>query len=158
MSPQGSRRPKNFTVSEANATLPLVRAIITDLVALSKDVIDRRQRLSLLSRGRIRSAKDQDLYQEELAQIDEELEKDSRQLQEYVEELRQIGVEPKSATEGLVDFPSMVDGRPAYLCWKLGEPEILYWHELDAGFRGRQPLTVEAGAGDDFSGGASQTP
>ena len=66
MSPQGSRRPKNFTVSEANATLPLVRAIITDLVALSKDVIDRRQRLSLLSRGRIRSAKDQDLYQEEL--------------------------------------------------------------------------------------------
>ncbi len=158
MSPQGSRRPKNFTVSEANATLPLVRAIITDLVALSKDVINRRQRLSLLSRGRIRSAKDQDLYQEELAQIDEELEKDSRQLQEYVEELRQIGVEPKSATEGLVDFPSMVDGRPAYLCWKLGEPEILYWHELDAGFRGRQPLTVEAGAGDDFSGGASQTP
>jgi len=158
MSAPRPRGPRHFTVNEANTTLPLVRAIVTDLVELSKDLVERRQRLSLLSRGRIRSDKDRDLYQEELAQIDEELEKEGRQLQEYVEELRQIGVEPKSATEGLVDFPTIVDGRLAYLCWKLGEPEILFWHELDAGFRGRQPLTVEAGAGDEFSGGASQTP
>ena len=151
MAAKETRPARIFRVSEANATLPLVRVIVNDLVALAKEVTDRRQRLSLLTGGQTRRDKVKDLYQEELAQIEEELEKDGRQLQEYVEELRQIGVEPKSATEGLVDFPTLVDGRPAYLCWKLGEAEVLYWHELDAGFRGRQPLAVQAGVGDDFS-------
>ncbi|HWB01353.1 MAG TPA: DUF2203 domain-containing protein, partial [Pirellulales bacterium] len=78
---------------------------------------------------------------------EDELERDAQRLQEYVEELRQLGVEPKSGPDGLVDFPTLIDGRPAYLCWKLGEPEILYWHDLDAGFSGRQPLVAESGAG-----------
>jgi hypothetical protein len=151
MAARETRREKIFTAGEANATLPLVRAIVSDLVSLAKEVTDRRQRLSLLMGGRPRQDKTKDMYQEELAQIEEELEKDGRQLEEYIGELRQIGVEPKSATEGLVDFPTLVDGRPAYLCWKLGEAEVLYWHELDAGFRGRQPLVVQAGAGDDFA-------
>ena len=64
-------------------------------------------------------------------------------------ELQRLGVEPKSATDGLVDFPSIVDGRMVYLCWRLGEPEVLYWHELDAGYRGRQSLAIgiESGPG-----------
>ena len=78
----------------------------------------------------------------EQAQIEEELEKDSERLQEYVEELRQLGVEPKNGPEGLIDFPSTMDDRPIYLCWKLGEPEVLHWHDLDAGFRGRQALVT----------------
>ncbi|MGO8748579.1 MAG: DUF2203 domain-containing protein [Thermoguttaceae bacterium] len=151
MAARETRREKIFTASQANATLPLVRAIVSDLVSLAKEVTDRRQRLSLLTGGRPRQDKTKDLYQQELTQIEEELEKDGRQLEEYVRELRQIGVEPKSATEGLVDFPTLVDGRPAYLCWKLGEAEVLYWHELDAGFRGRQPLAVQAGTGSDFA-------
>ena len=72
--------------------------------------------------------------------METELEMDGRRILEYVEELRQLGVEAKSATEGLVDFPAVLDGRTVYLCWRLGEPEVLYWHELDAGFRGRKPL------------------
>ncbi|HEY1600883.1 MAG TPA: DUF2203 domain-containing protein [Pirellulales bacterium] len=136
---------KTFTVESANASLPLVRAIVTDLAALSRDVVDRRERLSLLLAGRERGV--QDPYGEELSQIEEELEKDSQRLQEYVEELRQLGVEPKNGPEGLVDFPAILDGRPIYLCWKLGEPEVLHWHDLDAGFRGRQPLTASAATG-----------
>jgi hypothetical protein len=69
-------------------------------------------------------------------------------LQEYVEELRHLGVEPKGAVEGLVDFPCQIDGRIVLLCWKLGEPEVLYWHDLDTGFAGRQPLTAGAMSGD----------
>ena len=131
---------KLFTVEQANAALPLVRSITADLVQLSREVIERRERLALLSAGR--SATAADPYSQELTQIEEELEKDSIQLQEYVEELRALGVEPKSGPEGLIDFPSMMDDRLVFLCWKLGESELMYWHELEAGYRGRQSLVA----------------
>jgi hypothetical protein len=134
------RPSKIFTVEQANAVLPLVRAITSDLVQLSREVIERRERLALLSTHRSGQAKDP--YAEELAQIEEELDKDSQQLQAYVEELRALGVEPKSGPEGLIDFPAMMDDRLVLLCWKLGESEVLHWHELDAGFRGRQSLVA----------------
>jgi hypothetical protein len=142
-----------FTVEQANAALPLVRAVASDLSRLSQEVIDRRERLAQLLGGRDR--KSFGPYSEELTQIEEELEKDTQRLQEYVEELRSIGVEPKNGPEGLVDFPSIMDGRLVYLCWKLDEPEVLYWHDLEAGFAGRQPLTAgsvaDAGSLDGIS-------
>ena len=141
---------KLFTMEQANAALPLVRAICTDLSQLSREVIDRRERLSQLLHGRER--KSYGPYSEELTQIEEELEKDSLRLQEYVEELRALGVEPKNGPEGLVDFPSLMEGRIVFLCWKLGEPEVLFWHELDAGFMGRQPLTADSVAGHEGLG------
>jgi hypothetical protein len=59
--------------------------------------------------------------------------------------------------EGLVDFPSLMDGRIVYLCWRLGEPEVLHWHELKSGFAGRQSLTAgslsEGYGGDDSLNG-----
>jgi hypothetical protein len=149
MTSEPNRPRKLFTVEQANAALPLVRAITTDLVRLSRELIERRERLALLSAGRDASAKDP--YTEELAQIEEELDKDSDQLRAYVEELRALGVEPKSGPEGLVDFPSMMDDRLVYLCWKLGEPEVLHWHELNAGFGGRQSLIAGSVAQDTSS-------
>jgi len=146
------RPRKFFTVEQANAALPLVRAITTDLVRLAREVLERRERLALLSAGRGAAAND--LYAEELAQIEEELDKDSEQLQVYVDELVELGVEPKSGPEGLIDFPSMMDDRLVFLCWKLGEAEVLHWHELDSGFRGRQPLTAGSIA-DGMEGGAA---
>ncbi len=138
-----------FTVEQANNVLPLVRAITVDLVDLAREVGERRQRLTLLKSGR--PAKHRDPYSEELSQIEEELAKDQDRLQGYVDELRELGVEPKSA-EGLVDFPSLLDGRLVYLCWKLGEPEVLHWHDIEAGFGGRQPLVAGSVAGDDSLG------
>jgi len=142
-------RPKRlFTIEQANAALPLVRAIVQDLAGLSREVIDRRERLAHLLDGR--EVDENDPYSSELAQVEEELQRDSLRLHEYVEELRDLGVEPKNGPEGLVDFPSAMDDRIVYLCWKLGEPEVLHWHELEAGFRGRQPLTAESVvSGDD---------
>ncbi len=137
----GGYQPKRlFTLEQANAILPLVRAIVSDLAQLSREVIERRERVAMLSGGRPSNALD--LYSQELTQIEEELEKDGQRLQEYVTELSDLGVEPKNGPEGLVDFPSLMDGRVVYLCWKLGESEVLHWHELDAGFRGRQSLVA----------------
>lgn len=146
---QSSRRSgdsiKTFTVDQANAALPLVRAITADLAALSREVTDRRQRLAMLVAGRDKSSGD--FYSDELCQVEEDLEKDSQRLRGYIDELRELGVEPKGGPDGsiaTVDFPSILDGRLVYLCWRLGEPEVLFWHDLDAGFAGRQPLVAGA--------------
>ena len=127
-----------FTIEQANAMLPLVRAITTDLARLGSDVMERRHRLALVAEGR--KLKPGDPYSDELAHMQDELEKDQLKLREYVEELQELGVEPKGAIEGLVDFPCLMDGRVVYLCWKLGEERITHWHEVDAGFTGRQPI------------------
>lgn len=131
---------KFFTVEEANAMLPLVRAIAQDLARLSQNVVERRERLSVMRQGERR----QDQFSEELVAEEAELEKDCQQLYEYVEELRQLGVEPKGVEEGLVDFPAILDNREVYLCWRLGEPEVQFWHDIEAGFAGRQPLPTAA--------------
>ncbi len=139
MSIEDYRPEKLFTVEQANAMLPLVRAITADVVKLSQEMVDRRQRLDYLRSGRKES---DDPYSEELAQMEEQQQKDQGRLQEFVNELRQLGAEPKTLTEGLIDFPHMMDGRIVFLCWKYDEPEIQHWHDLDAGFDGRQPLAL----------------
>ncbi len=133
-----SYEPRIFTLEQANAMLPLVRVIAKDLAELSRDVIERRERLNALLAGRGQQSRD--VYSEELAQIEDELGKDGDRLREYVRELEELGVELKNPPEGLVDFRCLMDGRVVYLCWKLDEPEIHHWHELEAGFAGRQPL------------------
>lgn len=61
-------------------------------------------------------------------------------LQSCVAQLEDLGCQVKGAGEGLVDFPHLKDGREVCLCWRLGEHDILYWHEIDGGFAGRRPL------------------
>ncbi len=129
---------KYFTVAEANATLPLVRAILQDLTALAKDLRERQDRLTRVqppTKGAMLQA-----HREELEQAQVEFERDRERLVEYEQELKELGVELKDYFMGLIDFPCRMDNREVYLCWKLGEPEVAYWHELDAGFRGRQML------------------
>lgn len=126
-----------FTVEEANAMLPLVRAIAADIAALSESLLERRERLQQMLADR--PALRRDPYSEELLQVQREMEADAERLQEFVQELRDLGVEAKGP-QGLVDFPSLMEGRVVYLCWKLGESEVSHWHELHAGFAGRQSL------------------
>jgi hypothetical protein len=129
-------RKKFFTVAEANATLPLLRAILRDVTTLAHQLRDRDQlRLRLESSGGADAA-----HHEEVQQITDELERDQERLREYVEELRSLNVELKDPFAGLVDFPCWMDEREVYLCWKLDEPEVSHWHEVDAGFAGRQKL------------------
>ena len=62
------------------------------------------------------------------------------QVRELLAELLQRGIVVRDVDRGLVDFPAIREDREVYLCWELGEEEIGYWHELDAGYRGREPL------------------
>ena len=130
------KQRKYFSVEEANRSLPLVKAIVEDIVRQSRRVESLQERLDRVLRGPRR--KFDDLYSEELAQTQAELEIEEEKLQSYSDELRNLGVELKSDEDGLCDFRSIMNGREVYLCWRLGEPEVMFWHDLDAGFAGRQ--------------------
>ena len=148
-------RKKYFTVEEANHSLPLVRSIVTDIVSFYSDLHDRHQRLQAVKRRNSTSRGSMPTeYNEELTQMEAELTKDSEKLHSYISELEELGVEPKDLAIGLVDFPGIMDGREVCLCWKLGEAEVGFWHEVDAGFSGRQSLLAGATplAADDPSG------
>lgn len=77
---------------------------------------------------------------EEADRLEREAQQLARDIDGYLAEIRQLGVEMKGFDTGLVDFPGEVGGRPVLLCWQLGEDSVQYWHEEDAGFAGRQPL------------------
>ncbi len=132
-------RPKFFSVEEANKALPLVKAIVGDIVRQIDLVNSHKQRLVELKNQRRRPGGPNDAYAEETAQSQADLELEEAQLITYVEELGQLGVELKGP-DGLCDFPSLRDGREIYLCWRLGEPIVRFWHEINAGFAGRQNL------------------
>lgn len=147
-----------YTIEEANSALPLVRAIVTDIVTKYGEVSERKSRLDQIRESRKSSGRGpHDLYREELVQVEEELDKEITRLQEFIEELDNLGVELKDISRGLIDFRGMMDGREVYLCWMLGEEEVGHWHELDAGFAGRHSLLAgsasdrnpDAGSGED---------
>ena len=81
---------------------------------------------------------------EEMGQIETEMERGRERMREFEQELRPLGVLLKDYFSGLIDFPCWKEDREIYLCWKLGEPEVGHWHELEAGFAGRQCLRAHA--------------
>lgn len=152
---------KIFTLEEANATLPLVRAITADLVRLSCEVRERKQRLELLSvdRGDASSgAPGGDPYRDELQQVAAELAKDSQRLQEYVAELRQLGIDVRDPVLGLVAFPARIQDKMAYYCWELGEAEVMHWRARDDRFAQRRTLPSAVVCGEAPLGAADDGP
>ncbi|MDE2508555.1 MAG: DUF2203 domain-containing protein [Planctomycetota bacterium] len=140
-------KKKFFTLEEANKALPLVKAIVSDVVKQFESVHRLRERLAGVQseresdpRREPRPRPQNDPYTEELAHSLGELESEEEKLGNYIDELNKLGVELKSL-EGLCDFPSMMDGREVYLCWRLGEPAVEHWHEVNDGFAGRQPIS-----------------
>lgn len=120
--------------------LPLVRRVVEDIVGSYRSLVEQAAALKLLAQ---RDAHSLDAAQRmELEAMQSQFDRDQESLGDYIHELTDLGVELKGPEEGLVDFPSIHSGRIVYLCWKLGEPQVAYWHELDAGFRGRQPVNM----------------
>jgi hypothetical protein len=129
-------KKKTYTLDEANAALPLLRVILRDITALAHELRERNERLISLQqiKGLDRA------HEEEVHQIQSDFEAGQERMREYVLELENLGVELKDYFTGLIDFRHVRDGREVYLCWRLGEPEVAHWHELNAGFSGRKKL------------------
>lgn len=126
---------KIFTVEEANRTLPLVSRIVQDLVRDHEAWEDKVREFELATVG---SSPDHPDAIAELLQY--EAQRLATEIEGYIAELNELGVICKGMDTGLVDFRGQLEGREVFFCWKLGEPSVQYWHELDAGFVGRQKL------------------
>ena len=124
---------KLFTIQEANALLPSVRIILAKIQRAHRKLVHYREEAKKAAAaaeqggGGIESGV---AYAALLTDL-------TRQLSE----LETLGVQLKDFERGLVDFPSLRDGRVVLLCWQLGEgDELEWWHDVDAGFAGRTPL------------------
>jgi hypothetical protein len=80
------------------------------------------------------------LRKAEVGKLRDRLQESHRALRELLGELDELGVQVKDMDTGLLDFPAVVEGEDALLCWRVGEPHIAYWHTPEAGFAGRRPL------------------
>ena len=129
--------PRSFTVDEATALLPRLREIVPELQD-KKLALDRlRHELEEATQA---AAGNGHLQADQLSQKRREAQVLAERLNKLLAEVNELGCELKGLEEGLIDFPTQREGRTVYLCWRLGEEEIAYWHELDTGFGGRQPL------------------
>ncbi len=124
---------KLFTVEEANALLPSVREILQKIQRSRRRLGVYRQQVKLAAEGAEQGGggiANGVHYAVILTRFTEEM------LQ-----LEALGVQLKDFDRGLVDFPSLRDGRVVLLCWQLGEgDELEWWHDMDEGFAGRTPL------------------
>jgi len=127
---------QHFTVEHANRTLPLVRRIVGDIVTLHQRWCDIIAALDVLA-----STQRADEPNDRGEQLERDAQALAREIDECQRELESLGILLKDRRQGLVDFPTLMGGRRVLLCWRLGEPEVQFWHEEDAGFPGRQPLT-----------------
>lgn len=132
---------KYFTIQQANRTLPLVKRVVDDIVGDYRHWKDRVSQYELLTAD----AKPEE-SPEQIA-LREEVEHLAKRISGYIDELSSIGCLFKGFEDGLVDFYGQRDGRDIFLCWRLGESSVEHWHEVDAGFGGRQPLLPEMVSG-----------
>lgn len=124
-----------FTVDQANATLPLVRRIVSDLIELhprwrAAVAAYELSQADVTASGETDTAREQRLVAGRLA----------GEIESCLDELTQIGCHFKDFEAGLVDFPAMHDERMVYLCWRAGEERVEFWHEMTGGVDGRQPI------------------
>ena len=126
-----------FTLDEANALLPRLSEIIGEMQAKQPALARLREELAAM--GRTASGNGH-LVGKELRDKQQRAEAIAGQLDELLAEVTSFGCELKGLDQGLIDFPAERDGRTVYLCWRLGEGTITHWHDIEAGFAGRQQL------------------
>jgi hypothetical protein len=123
--------PKLFTVEEANALLPKLGELLEDVAMHRDELLAQAPHLEPILKastsnggGRVGSEYSVEAYNLYLA----------------IEHIRELGVLLKDLDMGLLDFPHQREGRVVFLCWHPSEERIAYWHEIEAGYMGRQPL------------------
>jgi hypothetical protein len=128
-----------FTIEQARAMLPLLRLIVTDISLSHRELTERKSNLRRMLRRNEGSSRFQ-VYDAEIAEIQEDLKNETAHLEEYVSELEQLGVVLRSAHDGIVDFPAQIDEAPAFYTWQMEQPDVLHYHWADESTADRKPI------------------
>jgi len=134
-----SEVPKRFTLIEAERLLPEIETIIREAVALQAQYKEAEAALSSFAQ---RVAMQGGVVVDRDAVLERRARRDrlGRSLKAAIEKIQEYGCLIKDLDTGLIDFPTLFHGQEVYLCWKMGEPGIRYWHGVDEGFAGRKQI------------------
>ncbi len=129
---------KRFTLPEAQSLLPQVERLLQDAMRLKPEYEDASAAINRM-KERIHMMGGTHIDRGAAMERRQRHETTSKLLRQAVDGIRDIGVQIKDIETGLVDFPTLFRGREVYLCWRLGESAIEYWHG-EEGVRGRKPI------------------
>ncbi|WKZ35755.1 MAG: DUF2203 domain-containing protein [Anaerolineales bacterium] len=126
--------PKYYTPREANQALTVVRPLVEEMMAIGERIRAHQPQIwSVVQKSAGNGGNP------ELSKMLPEFDR----LDSLLHHMQEMGIEIKDLTIGLIDFVALRDGREVYLCWKYGEEQIQFWHEIEAGFQGRRLIDWE---------------
>ena len=120
-----------FTLEEANETLNLIRPLMDEVQEIRQTILAKQPEAWPAIEKSVGNGGNRALSS---------MVQDFERLEALVHRIQATDVLIKDINLGLLDFPALKDGREVYLCWQYGEAEIAFWHEVEAGFAGRQPI------------------
>ena len=121
---------RHFSPEEANALLPQLTTLLTQLREAKDELTDAEAHEALSEAAPTNGGG------EEGRQVGDAF----LEVRRLLETVERAGLVLRDIDRGLVDFPALMDGREVYLCWEIGEDEVRYWHDLEGGYGGREPL------------------
>jgi len=135
---------QKFSLDEANRMLPLVSRIVSDIIEYYREwkrTVEAFEIAATLNRAETPAP--------EAVALQHKAQRLAREIQGFVGELAHLSLDFKGFELGLVDFPADIEGRQIFWCWKHGERRVMYWHDTDSGYNGRQPVEalLQASAG-----------
>ncbi len=123
--------PQYFTLSEANQVLITIRPLMDEVQAIRQKIVSTQPDAWSAIEKSVGNGG---------SRVLSKMVQDFERLDALVHQILDTGVLIKDVNIGLLDFPALRNGREVYLCWQYGEDDIAFWHEVDAGFAGRQPI------------------
>jgi len=134
--------PRRFSLTEAESLLPEIETILREAVSLKSQYQEAEQAIAAFAQ---RVAMQGGVVVDRGSVLRSRAQRDGLgvRLKEAMERLEQYGCVVKDLDIGLVDFPTLFHGREVYLCWRMGETGIRYWHGVDEGFAGRKQIDSE---------------
>lgn len=123
--------PRYFTLQEANQTLNLIRPLMDQVQQIRWKVLENQPEAWPAIEKSVGNGGNRALSN---------MVQDFEKFDALIHKILETGVLIKDINLGLLDFPALKDGREVYLCWQYGEEDIAFWHEVEAGFAGRQPI------------------
>jgi hypothetical protein len=131
--------PRRFTIEQAQRLIPRVEAVIREAIAAKSEYDESERAIRALSE-RVAMMGGVAVDRERAIESRTRRDAAASQLRDAVERVHEFGCLVKDLDIGLIDFPTLFRGVEVYLCWKLGEPGIAWWHGVEEGFPGRKPI------------------
>ena len=120
-----------FTLQEANNALNIIRPLMDEVQVIRQKILENQPEAWPAIEKSAGNGGNRALSN---------LVQDFEKLDALVHQIQDTGAQIKDINTGLLDFSALKNGREVYLCWQHGEDDIQYWHEIEAGFAGRQPI------------------